>query len=227
MKDLSSAQADMRLAYLFGAPGMFTSAAAWLAAATTAQVASPKQAVWVLFVGGALIHPISTLLCRALGRSGKHSPGNPLAPLAFATTLWMIFCLPLVYGASLLRIEWFFPAMLLVIGGRYLTFSLLFGLRLYWVIGLALAVAGYLLGKATVAPAWSGFTGAAIEALFATVMLIAGLREVRANNSFKPKRSFLRSGGHPEQISGVSQCQSQDQEPPIAIAPSSRPPRSA
>jgi len=186
MRDLESAQSDMRLAYLSGAPGMFTSAAVWLAAATTALVASPLQAIWVLFIGGALIHPISTLLCKALGRSGKHSKGNPLAPLAFATTLWMIFCLPLVYGASLLRIEWFFPAMLLVIGGRYLTFSSLFGMRLYWVVGLSLAVAGYLLGKATVAPAWSGFSGAAIEAIFATVVLITGLREVRSNSSFKP-----------------------------------------
>lgn len=187
MNDLNSAQADMRLAYLSGAAGMFVSAAAWLAAATTALVASPKQAIWVLFIGGALIHPVSTLLCKALGHSGKHSPGNPLAPLAFATTLWMIFCLPLVYGASLLRIEWFFPAMLLVIGGRYLTFSLLFAMRLYWVVGLTLAGSGYLLGRATVVPAWSGFSGAAIEAVFATVILIASQREARANNSFKPK----------------------------------------
>ena len=183
MNELNSAQADMRLAYLSGAPGMFTSAAAWMAAATTALVASPKQAIWVLFIGGALIHPVSTLLCKAFGHSGKHSAGNPLAPLAFATTLWMIFCLPLVYGVSVLRIEWFFPAMLLVIGGRYLTFSLLFAMRLYWFVGSALAASGYLLGKASVEPAWSGFTGAAIETVFATVILAAGLREVRANNS--------------------------------------------
>jgi hypothetical protein len=185
MSDLNSAQADMRNAYLCGAPGMFTSAAAWFAAAITALVASPQQAIWVLFVGGALIHPVSAFLCKVLGRSGKHSTGNPLAPLAFATTLWMIFCLPLAFGASLLRIEWFFPAMLLVIGGRYLTFSLLFAIRLYWVVGLTLALAGYLLGRATVAPAWSGFSGAAIEAVFAIAILVIGLREVRANYSLK------------------------------------------
>ena len=187
MKDMESAQSDMRLAYLSGAPGMLTSAAVWLAAATTALVALPARAVWVLFIGGALIHPISIVLCKVLGRSGKHSVGNPLASLAFATTLWMIFCLPLVYGASLLRMEWFFPAMLLVIGGRYLTFSLLFGMRLYWAVGITLAAAGYLLGKAAVAPAWTGFAGAGIEAIFAIVVLVTGFREARANNSFKPK----------------------------------------
>lgn len=166
---------------------MLTSAAVWLAAATTALLASPARAVWVLFIGGALIHPASVALCKALGRTGAHAAGNPLALLALASTLWMIFCLPLVYGASLLRIEWFFPAMLLVIGGRYLTFSLLFGIRLYWVVGLTLAAAGYLLGKAAVAPAWSGYAGAGIEAIFAIVVLVAYFREARANSSFEPK----------------------------------------
>jgi hypothetical protein len=179
MRNLESAQSDMRLAYLNGAPGMLTSAAVWLAAATTALVSLPTRAVWVLFIGGALIHPMSVVLCKVLGRSGKHSAGNPLAPLAFATTLWMIFCLPLVYGASLLRMEWFFPAMLLVIGGRYLTFGFQYGIRLYWVVGLTLAAAGYLLGKAAVAPAWAGFVGGGIEAIFAAVLLVTATRETR------------------------------------------------
>ena len=187
MRSIESAQSDMRLAYLSGAPGMLTSAAVWLAAASTALVADPRAAVWVLFVGGALIHPASVVLCKILGRSGKHSVGNPLATLAFASTVWMILCLPLVYGASLLRMEWFFPAMLFVIGGRYLTFDLLYGRRIYWPIGLTLASAGGLLGMAAVAPAWSGFAGAGIEAVFAAVILVAGLREARTDATVKPQ----------------------------------------
>jgi len=166
---------------------MLTSAAVWLAAATTALVNDPRRAVWVLFIGGALIHPASLVLCKVLGRSGKHSVGNPLAPLAFASTLWMIFCLPLVYGASLLRMEWFFPAMLLVIGGRYLTFDLLYGRRLYWPVGLILAAAGCLLGMAAVAPASAAFAGAGIEAIFAGVVLVAGVREARTRDTLTPK----------------------------------------
>ena len=161
---------------------MLASAAAWVAAATTALVSVPGRAVWVLFVGGALIHPISVVLCKVLGRSGKHSAGNPLGPLALATTFWMIFCLPLVYAASVLRMEWFFPAMLLVIGGRYLTFQVLFGMRLYWAVGLTLAAAGYLLGKAQVAPSWAGFVGAGIEAIFAVIVLGTGRRIARVED---------------------------------------------
>lgn len=184
MKDLLSAQADMRAAYFNGAPGMFASAAAWTAAGIIATAVSPERAIWTLFVGGALIHPVSVLLCKVLGRTGKHANGNPLAGLAFASTLWMLFCLPLAYAASRLRMEWFFPAMLFVIGGRYLTFSALFGLRLYWGVGLSLALAGYWLGKAAVAPQVSAFAGAAIEAGFAVALAILGSR--RAANTAVP-----------------------------------------
>ena len=185
--DLDTAQADMRFGYYSGAPGIFASAAAWLTAAVVALQVSPKQAVWVLFAGGVLIHPVSVLLAKMLGRPGKHEPGNPLAALAFATTFWLIFSLPLAYGVSILRIEWFFPAMLLVIGGRYLTFGSLFGMRIYWALGLTLAITGYFLGRAGAPPAVSAFIGAAIEAAFAVTVLVLGRHEVRSNNSFKPK----------------------------------------
>ena len=68
-----------------------------------------------------------------------------------------------------------------MIGGRYLTFDLLYGLRLYWAVGLTLAAAGCVLGMAAVAPAWAGFSGAGIEAIFAIVVLVSGLREARTN----------------------------------------------
>jgi hypothetical protein len=175
--DLDAAQADMRFGYFSGAPGILVSAAAWLTAAIVALRVSPRQAVWVLFVGGALIHPVSVLLARMLGRPGKHAPGNPLAGLAAATTLWLIFSLPIAYGASVVRIEWFFPAMLLVIGGRYLTFGSLFGLRLYWALGLTLAIAGGFLGFAGAFPAMSAVVGAAIEGAFGVAVLVLGRHE--------------------------------------------------
>lgn len=185
--DLNAAQADMRFAYYRGAPGIFASAAAWLVAAVVALQGSPKHAVWVLFAGGMLIYPVGVLLTKMLGRPGKHEPGNPLASLAFANTVWLIFSLPLAYGVSMLRMEWFFPAMLLVIGGRYLTFDLLYGMRIYWVLGLALAIAGYLLASTRAPAAVSAFVGAAIEAAFAGAIMIRGRHEAQPSHSFKPK----------------------------------------
>ena len=87
----SDAQREMPFAYYGGgAPGMFTSAAVWLAAGLVSFVASPRRGIWVLLIGGALIHPLSVLLLKAIGRSGKPSPGNPLGLLALATTFWLV-----------------------------------------------------------------------------------------------------------------------------------------
>ena len=170
---VADAQQDMRTAYLGGAPGLFVSGTVWTIAGLVCLWKSPQDAVWALYAGGVLIHPISTLLTRLLGRSGKHAAGNPLGMLAFATTIWMILMLALAYGISLWRIELFFPAMLFVIGGRYLTFATVFGTKLFWVCGAVLALAGWQLASLQAAPAIGAFTGGAIEIVFGIVMLAA------------------------------------------------------
>ena len=173
---VADAQRDMRQAYLDGAPGILVSGSAWFAASLVCTALSPGQAVWALFIGGALIHPVSVLLLKALGRSGQHARTNPLGALALTTTFWMILSLPLAYAVSLLRIDWFFPAMLLVIGGRYLTFATLYGRRVYLAFGAALALAGYALARLDAAPATSAFTGAAIEVVFGLLILAQARR---------------------------------------------------
>lgn len=181
MDSLTQAQADMRSAYCSGGAGILASALAWTAAAGTAALVSPGRAVWVLFVGGMLIHPVAVLACRLLGATGKHTPGNPLAALAAASTFWLIFSLPLAYGLSLHDIDWFFPAMLLVIGGRYLVFATLFGMRLYWVLGLALAAAGFALGRSAASAPVAAAVGAAIEMAFAAACLVLHYRWMRSD----------------------------------------------
>lgn len=174
---LAGAQRDMRSAYLDGAPGVLVSGLVWAMAACVALWLSPQRAVWALFVGGVFIHPLSVVLVRLLGRSGRHAAGNPLGPLAMATTFWMILMLPLAYGVSMLRIDLFFPAMLFVIGGRYLCFQTLYGNRLYWLIGAVLAVSGYGLAACNAAVAVGAFAGALIEVGFAGVLLASARRE--------------------------------------------------
>jgi len=167
---LQQAQADMRRAYFDGAPGIASSSAVWAAAGLAAVFASPREAVLALLFGGMLIHPLALLLCRGLGRSAKHDQRNPLASLAMATTVWLILSLPLAYVVSLHRVEWFFPAMLCVIGGRYMTFHALYGLRTYLLCGGVLAVAAFGLVRIGAGPATGAFAGAVIEAVFAAVM---------------------------------------------------------
>src|SRR4051794_24145551 len=94
------AQEDLRLSYFGGAPGMLVSAVVWLASGLASLYSSNQRAVLILFVGGMLIHPVSTVVTRALGRSARHAAGNPLGRLAQETTAWLILCLPLAFVVS-------------------------------------------------------------------------------------------------------------------------------
>ena len=172
MTSITDAQRDMRTAYYNGATGAVASATAWLAAALVATFVDAKSGILTLIFSGMVIFPFSILLSKMIGRSGKHAKDNPLAPLAISGTIWMLLSIPIAIAVSLHRIEWFFPAMLLVIGGRYLTFSTLYGLKLYWILGaaLALSVAPLIALNASVATA--AFTGAIIEYIFGLALFV-------------------------------------------------------
>ena len=173
---IADAQRDMRIAYYDGAPGIMTSGMVWLVAGTFAQYASPERGVWVLLIGGMFIHPLAVLFNKALGRSGNHNPANPLAGLAMASTFWMIMCLLLAYAISTVRVDLFFPAVLLIIGGRYLTFATLYGTKIYWVCGAVLALAAFPLVKLNATPAIGAFTGGLIEVAFALAVFASAER---------------------------------------------------
>jgi hypothetical protein len=175
--DVGRAQADMRHAYLGGSSGLLASGIVWLAAAAVSWCASPRAAIATLFFGGMFIFPASILFSKLAGRPGSTATGNPLAGLAVATTFWMLLAIPAAYLLSLQKSEWFFIAMLLTIGGRYLTFPTLYGLRVYWVCGGLLAAAGcaaVLLGANTTTAA---LAGAVIELAFAGIVFARTRRE--------------------------------------------------
>ena len=85
-------------------------------------------------------HPFSQ--AQADMRSGYFSgvPGMAVSGVAWLTagavaaegTFWFLAGIAIACGMHFLRVEWFFPAMLLPVGGRYLTFQSLYGMRAYW-----------------------------------------------------------------------------------------------
>jgi hypothetical protein len=181
--DLAQAQADMRWAYWHGAFGVLCSALAWAIAAGVAALGKPQHAVWALLIGGMFIFPLSMAMARLAGRAGMHEKANPLGRLALVSTFGLMFGCALALGVATQKLEWFFPTMLLVIGGRYLVFTKVYGLRIYWACGLALVAAGLVLGVVLVAPSpelkaagllLGAVTGAVIEALFGVLLLRHG-----------------------------------------------------
>ena len=144
MQTFQSAQLDMRTAYMGGASGMLVSGLVWLTAALVGWQRGVKASVLTLFFGGMLIHPLGVLLDKLAGRSGQHSKGNPLAPLALESTVLLFIGLFIAFVAVQSQPGWFYPIMLLTIGGRYLLFQTLYGLKVYWLIGGVLLLAGAL-----------------------------------------------------------------------------------
>ncbi len=160
----------MRHAYFGGGPGVLAFALVWFSARLVALNYAADASILTLFIGGMFIHPAGLLIAKALRRPGAHSSVNPLGILALEGTVLMLLCLPLVYGVSRADLEWFSPAMLLVIGDRYRTFATVYGMRVYWAYGAVLACAGLFLVILHAPFAVGAFTGAAIEFVFACLI---------------------------------------------------------
>ena len=173
---LADAQADMRSGYLCGAPGIAASSTAWLTAAGVALYVSASTSVWTLLIAGAFIHPVGVLITKAFGGPAAHQPGNPLERLAIEGTFWMLASIAVAFGISVLRVEWFFPAMLLIIGGRYLTFQSMYGLRIYWFLGGTLCAAGIVLALIRAPVALSALAVGVIELVFLGIVLLQAKR---------------------------------------------------
>jgi hypothetical protein len=177
---IDQAQADMRHAYFSGAPGVMMSGLAWAAAGVTALLLrSEAISALVLLAGGVLIHPLSLVLCRLLGRPARHEPGNPLAVLAIEGTFFMLVAIAVAYGLHVVRPDLFFPAVLLIIGGRYLTFQTIYGVRVYWLLGIVLIAAGFTLAINRSPMQISLLAGVAIELAFAALLFAQQARRPR------------------------------------------------
>jgi hypothetical protein len=132
-----------------------------------------QRCVW-RFYSAALKNSLNrrfpNVIDRMLGASGKHAATNPLGKLALEGTIFMLMCLPLAYAISIYRMEWFFPAVLMIIGGRYLTFGTIYGTRLYWLLGALFGMAAWISVSLALPPHTSALIGAAIEIVFGLVL---------------------------------------------------------
>ena len=67
-------------------------------------------------------------------------------------------CLPLVAAAAAHRLEWFYPAFMIVLGAHYLPFVILYGMPMFGALSIALVGLGIVLphvsGGSFAGPAW-------------------------------------------------------------------------
>ena len=163
---IEAAQRDVREAHLCGATGMLVSGTLWIASGLVALTVSPRAAMIAITVGGMFIFPLSMLVTRLLGRSALLLAYNPFGALARESAFIIPRCLPLVFAAALAHAEWFFPALMVLVGAHYLPFATLYGMRLYHVLALVLIVLGLVLGLGGAPFAAGAFIGGAVEIAF-------------------------------------------------------------
>jgi hypothetical protein len=118
----------------------------WLLSAAIGTWVSPGRGIAVLCLGGMLIFPVTYLVLRTMGRSATLRAGNPLNYLAMQIAFTVPLSLPLVGAATLYRLNWFYPAAMIVVGAHYLPFVFLYGMRHFAVLCGLMVGGGIMLG---------------------------------------------------------------------------------
>ena len=140
------AQREIRQAYVGGFMGQLVSGLLWLASAVAATWSSPRSAIVLIVVGGFFIFPLTRLGLALMGHRVAITPGNPLNGLAMQVAFTLPLSLPVVGAAALYRLDWFYPALMIILGAHYLPFVFLYGMRMFAVLSALLVSAGIVLG---------------------------------------------------------------------------------
>ena len=140
------AQWEVRTVFLNGAVGQLVAGVVWLVSAAFASWGSIRQAILAVVVGGMFLYPLTQLLLRLSRRPFALTPENPLRHLAMQVAFLIPLTLPVVGGAALHNVNWFYPGCMVVVGAHYLPFVFLYGMWHYGVLSAVLIVGGALLG---------------------------------------------------------------------------------
>ncbi len=177
----------MRIGLMGGFMGQLVSGLLWLASAAFATWGSQRSAITVLVVVGFFIFPLTRLGLRLMGHRARVSPDNPLNGLGMQAAFVLPLSLLVVAAAALYRIEWFYPAFMIVLGAHYLPFVTLYGMRLFYALAGVLVMAGVVLALYGRMPFAAGawFTSA-ILILFAILGRLSVSRELDQSDSASP-----------------------------------------
>jgi hypothetical protein len=167
---IADAQREVRTVFQGGFVGGLVSAALWGTSTALATVRSPRAGIIALCLGGALIFPVTSALLKLTRGRGSLSKENPMDQLATQVAFTIPLALPVVGGAALYKLNWFYPAMLVIVGAHYLPFAFLYGMRAFLVLGGAMIGAGVLIGMyAAESFTLAGWVGTAMFFVFAFV----------------------------------------------------------
>lgn len=184
--EVQDAQREMRFVYIGGFWGQLVSSVIWLVSAALGTWVSPRSSILTVVIGGLFIFPLSQMLLRLSGRPASVSKGNPFNTLGMQVAFVLPISMLLLVPVGLYRVNWFFPALMVLVGAHYLPFATLYGMRMFLFLAGILAATGVVIAmyfaEAFSLGAWIG--GLALF-VFAWIGRSIAMREAsaRANTS--------------------------------------------
>src|SRR6266581_3622456 len=132
--DIQDAQREVRSVYVGGFWGQLVASVIWMMSAALGTWVTPKASILTIVIGGFFIFP-------ALSRE---NPFNSLAmQVAFVLPLSMLLLVPV----GLYNLNWFFPALMVLVGAHYLPFATLYGMRIFLFLAGILIAAGVVIAQ--------------------------------------------------------------------------------
>jgi len=139
--EIEDAQREVRSVYIGGFWGQLVSAVIWLVSAALGTWVTPKASILALVIAGFFIFPLTQMLLHSSGRRTRVSKENPLHWLAMQVALVLPFSMLLLVPVGYFRLNWFFPALMVLLGAHYLPFAFLYGMRMFWALaGILIAM---------------------------------------------------------------------------------------
>jgi len=173
VRAIRTAQGEVSRIYRGGFSGPLVSAVVWAAAAAASQWGSTAAGMAVLFLGGMLIFPLSSVVLMVLGGPALLPRRHPLSPLALQSAAVVPLGLLVAVALGTQAPALFFPAALIVVGAHYLTFISLYGTRLFGVLsGVLVAVGAIAMFFVPALRGPSGWIGAGILLAFSVPLYL-------------------------------------------------------
>jgi hypothetical protein len=145
--DIQDAQREVRSVYIGGFWGQLLYSIIWLAAAAMGTWVTPKASILTAVIGGAFIFPLIKMMLRLSGRPTSVSKENQFNILGMQVALVGPFSMLLLIPVALYNLNWFFPALMVLMGAHYLPFATLYGMRMFLFLAGILMAAGVVIAQ--------------------------------------------------------------------------------
>ena len=138
---IAEAQREIRTHFLGGFYGQLVSGLLWFVSAALGTWGRPRAAIATLVLGGFFIFLATELLLRLAHGRKPIRADNALNSLGMQVAFVLPLSMPLLLPVTHYRLNWFYPALMILLGAHYLPFVFLYGMRLFAVLA-ALLVGG-------------------------------------------------------------------------------------